>query len=72
VGVVFEDRPRLAREQRQQRTQDVLLEVGLVRRAEGPAELERDPEGARRLDLLGVLADQADAGGRDAFRFEVV
>ncbi len=36
------------------------------------AELEGHPEGARRLDLLGVGTDEADAGGREAGFFDVV
>lgn len=46
--------------------QYVALEVGIVGDAEGSSERERDPERARRLEDLGVFADQADAGGRDA------
>ena len=35
-------------------------------------ELERHPERSRRLDDLGVGADQADTGGRYTFVFDEV
>lgn len=48
------------------------MELLLVRCAEGPSQLERDPESPRRLDVLSVFANQADLSSRDAFVFEVV
>jgi len=52
--------------------EDGALEIGVVGDAEGAAEVEGDPEGAGRLDDFGVLADQGDAGGGDAFTLDEV
>ena len=48
------------------------LERRVVGNAERPAELERDPECARRPHDLGVLTYQADADGRNALALEEV
>ena len=52
--------------------QHAALEVGIVRDAERPAQLEGDPEGPGRPDRFGVLTHQADAGGRNALTLEEV
>ena len=52
--------------------QDSALEVRFVRRSEGAAEFERNPEKTGELHLFRVFTDQAYSGGRDAFGFEVV
>ena len=72
MGVVLEDGAALAFEEAERGAEDVELELGLVGGAERPPELEGHPEGAGRPDALRVIADQADAGRRDALRLNVV
>ena len=62
----------LAFQEPQRFRQDSALEVRFVRRSEGAAEFERNPEKTGELHLFRVFTDQAYSGGRDAFGFEVV
>ena len=71
-AVVLDHRPRLLLEDAEQGAKDRGLKSGVVRRAEGPAEVEGHPEGARWVNLLRVLTHQADAHRRHAFGFDVV
>jgi hypothetical protein len=57
-------------EQVERRSKDAVLELRVVRAAERMARGKRDPQGARWLDLLHVLAHQADRCGRDARHLE--
>lgn len=52
--------------------QNIALERGIVGHTERTAERERHPERPRRTDGLGMLADQADAGRRNAVALEEV
>ena len=58
------------RQQVERRLDDAALERRIVGCTQRAAELEGDPERTRRPDGLGVLAHQADAGGRDALPLE--
>lgn len=54
------------------RTQDSSLELPVIWYPERPSQFERYPQRSRRPDLFSMFADQADAGGRNAFSFDVV
>ena len=73
IGKVFENYGTVvAFEQREGRAQDAALEVRLVGCTERASQLEGHPQETRQLHVLGVLAHQADPGGRDALVFEEV
>jgi hypothetical protein len=72
VRVVFEHGPRCAGEETQEGPEHVQLEYGVAGRAERTSELKGHPEGARRLDLLRMLADEADPSRGDACNLDVV
>jgi hypothetical protein len=69
VGEVFQDRTRGPLQQLQSIEQHPALEIRFVRCAQGAAQLERNRQGPRRFDLLGMNPDQTDMGRRNAFVF---
>ena len=72
LKMVSDQRAVGARQQIEGGPQDASLERRISGNAHRPAELERHPQRARRANLLGVLAHQADAGGRNAFSLKEV
>jgi len=62
VRIVLDDRTGFPGEKPEERPQDVHLELGFIRRAQGSSHLERHPECARGVDLLCVFTDRADPG----------
>jgi hypothetical protein len=72
LGMVGDQRAVGARQQIEGGLYHALLERRISGNAHRPAELECHPQRARRADLLGMLAHQADAGGRNAFSLKEV
>jgi hypothetical protein len=48
------------------------LKFGFIRRAEGAAKIERNPERLGRLNLLGVRTNEADLRCGDSFFLEIM
>ena len=61
---VLEQRAAIRLQQVQSSEQYPVLKRSIARYAERTTELEGDPQGSRRYDLLGVQSDQADLGCR--------
>ena len=70
--MVYEPRPAWSLEEVQGRFDHPVLESGVIRDSKRTPELEGDPERPRWLDLLGVLADEADLRRGNALFFNVV
>ena len=70
--MVYEPRPAWSLEEVQGRFDHPVLESGVIRDSKRTPELEGHPERPRWLDLLGVLADEADLRRGNALFFNVV
>ncbi len=70
--MVYEPRPAWSLEEVQGRCDHPVLESGVIRDSKRTPELEGHPERPWWLDLLSVLADEADLRRGNALFFNVV
>ena len=70
--ILYDHGPSLAFEQAQRRQDHAFLERRVARRTERSPQLERDPQGARRLGVFGLRPNEADRHCRDALFLEIM